>query len=137
MKKIIYLALMSSLTFAATLKVEVKNIKTSNGKIGFAIFDRNNASGFPKDHTRAVYRDFLKVNELPLEVDLPTGDYAITIFHDVNNNNDLDTNGIGIPKEPFGFSNNPKILFGPPKFNKAKVKLGSGGKKTSINLMTF
>ena len=112
MKKFIYLALMSSLSFAATLKVEVKNIKSSNGKIGFAIFDKNNASAFPKDHTRAVYRDFLKVNELPLEVDLPTGDYAITVFHDVNNNNDLDTNGIGIPKEPFGFQITQRFFFG-------------------------
>ena len=42
--------------------------------------------------------------------------YAIRYFHDENNNDELDTNFIGIPKEGFGFSNDAFGKFGPKKF---------------------
>ncbi len=37
--------------------------------------------------------------------DLPPGDYAVMVYHDENNNGELDKNFIGIPREPLGFSN--------------------------------
>jgi len=51
---------------------------------------------------------------------IPPGEYAISIFHDENDNGKLDTNFIGIPKEPYGFSNNPVIKLRPPTFMEAK-----------------
>jgi uncharacterized protein (DUF2141 family) len=56
--------------------------------------------------------------------DLKPGEYAISIVHDVNGNGKLDTNGLGIPREGFGFGNNAMGLFGPPSFSKAKVSIG-------------
>ena len=56
-------------------------------------------------------------------MDLAPGKYAISIIHDENNNDKLDTNFIGIPKEGFGFSNNPRIMFGPPSFEKASFEI--------------
>ena len=50
---------------------------------------------------------------------LPYGSYAISCFHDVNNNDKFDTNFLGLPKEPYAFSNNAKSLFGPPGWKKA------------------
>lgn len=50
---------------------------------------------------------------------LPYGEYAISVYHDVNSNGDLDTNFIGIPKEPYGFSNNDLGLMGIPKYDKS------------------
>ena len=47
---------------------------------------------------------------------LPDGKYALAVFHDKNSNNELDTNFIGIPKEPIGFSKAKMKLFGPPSF---------------------
>lgn len=55
--------------------------------------------------------------------DFPENIYAIAIFQDLNNNKILDKNILGIPVEPYGFSNNPKLLFGPPSFEKCKVDL--------------
>lgn len=51
------------------------------------------------------------------------GEYAFSMFHDVNGNSKLDKNFIGIPKEPYAFSNNQKGRFGPPSFNNAKIKI--------------
>lgn len=51
--------------------------------------------------------------------DLPEGPLAFTLYHDVNANGKLDMNAIGIPTEPYGFSNNAAGSFGPPKFEQA------------------
>ncbi len=56
---------------------------------------------------------------------LPSGDYAIALIHDENGNNKLDTL-LGIPREGFGFSRNPAIGFGPPKFAAAQFEVTSG-----------
>jgi len=63
---------------------------------------------------------------------LPTGTYAVKVFHDENNNGELDTNFIGIPKEAVGFSNNPSLM-GMPSFNKVSFQL-NGEKTVKINL---
>ena len=49
---------------------------------------------------------------------LKPGNYSFKYFHDKNNNNKIDTNFIGIPKEGFGFANNAMNKFGPPDFKK-------------------
>lgn len=57
---------------------------------------------------------------------LPTpGEYAFTVLHDADNNERLSRNFFGIPKEGFGFSNNPRILFGPPKFESVSTFIGN------------
>ena len=53
---------------------------------------------------------------------LPEGDYAISAVHDENGNGRLDTVA-GIPREGFGFSRNPRIGFGPPRFEQARFAL--------------
>lgn len=65
--------------------------------------------------------------------DVPTGDYAVTLFHDKNSDGKLNTNFIGIPKEPYGFSNNPMAMFGPPSYEKCLFKVDSN-KTISIKL---
>ncbi len=67
---------------------------------------------------------------------LPSGDYAIALIHDENSNNKLDTT-FGIPREGFGFSRNPAIRFGPPKFAEARFTVGSGtvGEKVRVKYM--
>lgn len=53
---------------------------------------------------------------------LPSGSYAVALFHDENGNGKLDKR-FGIPLEGFGFSNNPRILFGPPSFATARIRV--------------
>ena len=49
---------------------------------------------------------------------LPSGKFAISVFHDINGDEELNTNFVGIPKEPYGFSK-ARGTFGPPSFEKA------------------
>ncbi|HET9354141.1 MAG TPA: DUF2141 domain-containing protein [Sphingomicrobium sp.] len=56
---------------------------------------------------------------------VPPGHYAIAAFHDENGNSKLDTFA-KIPREGFGFSRNPPIRFGPPRFSEARISVGQG-----------
>ena len=66
--------------------------------------------------------------------ELPPGEYAIRLYHDVHENNKLDFNFLGMPKEKFGFSNNAKVRFGPPKYDKVKFALEAEEKTINITL---
>ena len=63
----------------------------------------------------------------------PPGRYALTIFHDENNNRRLDT-VLGIPREGFGFSRNPVIRFGAPRFEQVNIELGPGYSRQTVRM---
>jgi uncharacterized protein (DUF2141 family) len=65
---------------------------------------------------------------------LEEGRYGVMAYQDVDGNGKLDRGFFGIPKEPLGFSNDAPIVFGPPKFKDAKLKLQKGERETTINL---
>ena len=69
-----------------------------------------------------------------LAKDLPEGTYAIKAFHDVNDNGELDTNWMGIPKEPYGFSNDAMGAMGPPKFHQASFVVKKGSNQTRLRM---
>lgn len=54
---------------------------------------------------------------------LKPGKYAFKFSHDENKNEKLEVNWLGIPKEGFGFSNNPIMIFGPPSFIKTLFEI--------------
>lgn len=62
--------------------------------------------------------------EITVELTLPPGEYALSVFHDVDDDGKLERNFIGIPKEPAGLSNNLRPKFGPPRFKDAKFTVG-------------
>lgn len=118
--------------FAQTkLEVTVKNIKETTGTIRVGLFTNE------KDFlTTAQEGKIVKATAEEVTVvfeNLKTGDYAISVIHDKNENGELDTNFVGIPNEPYGFSNNVMGTFGPPSFEKAKFSVPVT-KTTVINL---
>ena len=54
---------------------------------------------------------------------LPFGEHAITLFVDFNGNKKIDKNFLGIPKEPYGFSNNVIGNMSAPTFDQAKFEI--------------
>ena len=61
---------------------------------------------------------------------LTPGHYGLKSFQDRNSNDKIDTGFLGIPKEPYGFSNDARGRMGPPDFD--QVKFLVTGEKTSI-----
>lgn len=64
---------------------------------------------------------------------LAPGDYALAVIHDENGNARLDTM-VGIPREGFGFSQNPRIGFGPPRFAAARFAVVPGGPGQQVRI---
>lgn len=119
---LLLLAVLASTAHAYDLKINISNVKSTSGNIKVAVFPPN--AGFPSQHQNTRATAILKIDKLKAShtfLNLPEDEYAIAVFHDVNGNDDLDTNAAGIPVEPFGFSNNP-LLLGPPTFRKCKVR---------------
>ena len=69
-----------------------------------------------------------------LPVNLPKGEWAVAITQDLNNNDKIDKNFIGIPTEPYAFSNNVHPTVAAPKFNECKFTVEGPGKVVSIVL---
>jgi uncharacterized protein (DUF2141 family) len=66
--------------------------------------------------------------------DVKPGTYAVKVFHDINSDRKLNTNWVGWPQEPYGFSNDAPVNMGPPSFKAAAVTVKDGAQTTRINL---
>lgn len=64
---------------------------------------------------------------------LPRGDYAVAVIHDENGNKKLDTFA-GIPREGYGFSRNPAVTFGPPRFAAARFTVAGDAEMQQIRM---
>lgn len=120
-----------------TLRIHVDGLRNSKGNIGTVIY--TSAEGWPDDATKAYRigpaeilpgrRDGTAVWE-----NLPAGVYGVAAIHDENSNAKLDKNLLGIPKEGFGFANNPHIGWGPARFNEALVHVACPVTEITIHL---
>ena len=112
------------------LTVEFENIKSKTGTLFIALY--NEEAQFLKtafDGTKVPVKDGKATATFN---NLAKGVYAISAFYDKNNNGQLDTNFLGIPKEPTAMSNNAKGSFGPPKFKDAKFIIDKENKNIKI-----
>ena len=143
MKKIIALAatalMFSSSTSAgenADLTIELSGLAGAEGNVYISVYDNSDdwlgeelAAGMQVAIAEAL------VDELVVAtLSLPEGEYAISIYYDVNGNGELDTNFIGIPREPVALSNNAKAKFGPPKYKDAVFSLSAEGLTQRIEM---
>jgi uncharacterized protein (DUF2141 family) len=46
-----------------------------------------------------------------------SGHYAVAVFHDENADKEINRDFLGIPREGYGFSNNPGFRFGLPEMH--------------------
>ena len=117
------------------LIITVDGLKRHQGQICFSVFVRS--KGFPSNKDSSLQAGCVKVTEASVKLnfkDLEAGNYAVAVFHDTNNDGALNRNLIGIPTEGFGFTNNPTIRTGPPKFNDSAVLVAGSSTNTRINL---
>jgi hypothetical protein len=118
----------SSLLLASTeepkkdrqLRLEVDGMTETKGNLLIAIYDKEESYPAKAYTYRAVPVDSLVKHT---EITLPEGRYVVSLFHDANGNNRLDTGEYGIPTEKYGFSNNARGEMGFPSFKDAAVVL--------------
>lgn len=110
----------------ATLTLELTGLET-RGTVRVVLFDE--ADAFDKGG-KPVAGESVTVDEATETVmfeGLAPGTYGVKLFHDVNDNGEMDTNPFGMPTEPFAFSNNARGNFGPAKWKQAAFELTDAG----------
>ncbi|WUR13315.1 DUF2141 domain-containing protein [[Empedobacter] haloabium] len=117
---------------AADMTVGIEGLKNANGQVLVAVFDR--AADFLKQPVRVAAVTAQQGKVRVSIAGLPAGDYALSVFQDENGNGKLDKNVIGMPVEPYGFSNDAAGSFGPPSFLDAVVHLADTGGSATITL---
>ena len=113
------------------LTIHVMGIKEIEGDIFVAAYD--NDKDFMGDNGIAGNKISIEQNTLSFIMELPIGEYAILIYQDLNRDGKLNTNFLGIPKEPYGASNGLGS-FAVPNFKKSLLKIGSEPKSIEIML---
>jgi len=104
------------------ISVIIENISPTSGVLRVALY--NSKSHWLSDNG-IVRARLVMVDESTERLEfwgLPSGDYGIAVYHDINSNNVMDKKYFVIPNEAYGFSNNARGSFGlgSPGFNKAK-----------------
>ena len=121
-----------------TLRIHVDGLRNSTGVVGAAIF--KSPDGWPEDMNKTVHHWPTQIAPGAHEAtavmeDLPPGNYGVVVIHDENRNRKLDRNFFGVPKEGFGFANNPHVGFSAPPFTAATVHVTCPVTETSIHLI--
>ena len=99
----------------------VTGLRNNEGEVRASVFKSD--EGFPSDPEKAI----LRLNVKPQDnhalfdfKDLAEGDYAIALLHDEDEDGEMRTNFIGLPREGWAVSNDaPPSLFGAPSFESA------------------
>jgi uncharacterized protein (DUF2141 family) len=119
-----------------SLTVQISGLKSQTGQVCLSLFA--NGQGFPTQGSSGAQARCVKAAG-PMQVtfsNLAPGNYAVAVLHDANGDNQMNRNGLGVPTEGFGFSRNPSILKGLPKFGDAAVSV-QGATATQIQLTYF
>jgi len=95
-----------------SLKVEITGMRNNNGNVLYELFDANQKS------LKIGSIDITNNKCIVLFENLKPAKYGFNFIHDENKNKKLDTKMLFIPKEGYGYSNNPNAKFGPPAFDK-------------------
>ena len=117
----------------ATVIVTVTGLRSEKGQVKIAVF--NSSEKWLGE--QPVYSSTINVDSQSVTWklnDVPYGDYGIAVLHDENKNGKMDKNLLGIPLEPYGFSNNVRVTFGPPKREKSKFVVKGPTTEVSIEV---
>ncbi|MDQ2892139.1 MAG: DUF2141 domain-containing protein [Pseudomonadota bacterium] len=117
----------------ATLDVDVDHLRNAKGLIRVCL--TADPDNFPAcvDDVDATTRSVAANVRTIRFAGLPYGRYAVAVIHDENSNAKLDTFA-GIPREGFGFSRNPGVTFGPPRFAAAQFDINGAADQQQIRM---
>ncbi len=116
----------------AVLRVEVRNLEPK-GEVAIGVYrgaDNYDAS----ERAYGLRHPVDGESVIIVFEDVEPGEYAIKLYHDVNGNREHDRNFVGIPKEPYAFSNNARGNMSAASYEDAKFQVAVGENDHSITL---
>jgi uncharacterized protein (DUF2141 family) len=115
------------------ISITVKGIKSVKGNVRIGVF--NSSKGFPVTGNQYKGYEFAiteKQQTFKL-YNIPKGNYAVGLFHDLNANKKMDKNILGMPLEAYGFSNDARGTFSAPSYESARF-YHDGNTSLTINI---
>ncbi|MGB1003382.1 MAG: DUF2141 domain-containing protein [Salibacteraceae bacterium] len=110
-----------------TLTIKITNLKTNTGTV---YVDLKN----DKEKSVKKVKGTVVNQECTVEItEIPSGNYAVTYYHDENDNGQMDTGMFGKPEEGYGYSNDARGFMGPADFEDQIFEIKSN---TQITLKT-
>jgi uncharacterized protein (DUF2141 family) len=112
------------------LEVTVTGFRSEEGKARIAVF--LDARSWPDEEEHLFAADLLPIRDgeaVAIFEDVPAGPFAVSVFHDKDEDAELDADFLGIPSEDYGFSRDARDMFGPPGFEEARLELVAGESK--------
>ena len=122
---------------AGDLRVELANLRNAKGTLLLCL--SANPKHFPDCGSDPAARTIILPAGRAKDIVFPAvgaGDYALSVMHDENRNAKLDT-AMGIPREGFGFSRNPVVRFGPPKYREVRFSMTAASMSLPIKMKYF
>ena len=143
-------SLFLSTSFAAELTIIVYGMDKIEGNIVVGLFAEENADKFPSDDSgletilfngneQVGINEKVTASSMEFTIEVPDGTYAVSAYQDINADGKLGKIPfIGLPTEPYGFSNSARGLFGPPDFRESSFSIeeaySRGGKTIELEV---
>lgn len=107
----------TKIEFEVTLNIT--NIESIEGKLFLSIYQ--DAQSFKKKAPLKTISVQVDGKDMTITEKLPQGEYVFFVYQDLNENDKLDRNFLGMPKEPVGYGNHKGGR--PGGFNKLKIEI--------------
>ena len=120
------------------IKLIVSNVRKGVGILKVELY-KNDESTWLQGSGRIVQAKFAaRAPETRVCLHAPgPGRYAIGMYHDKNNSGRFDKGPLGLPAEPFGVSNNPRMQFAAPKIEEALFEVPESNVVVTIRLRSL
>lgn len=119
------------------LDITIDNVRNAKGVIVADLHDDKQENFLKSD--KVVLRIRVKAEKDTVQFCMPLpepGDYSVAIYHDMNANEKFDKNFLGLPKERFGISNNPKYGFRAPEYDESTFSVPREGRSIQITMVS-
>ena len=133
---------------AGELRITIDGIRSTHGVVLIGLYDSpasfgkaveaSAEEGFLVDPDRfaaVALRANAALTSAMVFSNLEPGRYAAIAFHDEDGDGKLGESFLGVPTEPYGFSNDVQGFLGPPTFDAAAMALGDGDEAVRIALV--
>jgi uncharacterized protein (DUF2141 family) len=125
-------AVLAGTAQAASIALTIETPKPGRGTYFIAV--HGSAATFPQGQPAHAEKSAVTDEQQGIRIEIPAGRYAIAVYQDLNANGELDSNLVGAPTEPVGFSRNATGAMGPPDFAKAAFEIDHGQRRLTIQL---
>jgi uncharacterized protein (DUF2141 family) len=103
------------------MELTIEHIQYDHGTLWIGVYPSEEAF-LDKSQAKLISVKITSKNTQKVALnELAYGDYAIALFHDLNDNAEMDFNWLGVPQEPFAFSRPAPSKWRLPEFSEVKV----------------